>query len=114
MKYCPICKSSFEDGIEVCPDHHVKLVDSLKHIKHEDNVHWILLYQFVDETYFEMVSEMLKQNDIPYFKKNDFFEGALLVKGSSPIGTLIKLYIPTKFIEKAKEATEGMIDFDKE
>ncbi len=32
MKYCPICRSEFYDKVKVCPDHHVKLVDSLKHI----------------------------------------------------------------------------------
>ncbi len=112
MKYCPICKSEFKDEIEVCPDHHVKLVDSLKHIKHEDNINWVLLYQFIDDTYFEMVSQVLSKNEIPFFKKNDFFEGALLVKGGSPIGTSIKLYIPAKDLEKAKEITRGMIELD--
>ena len=114
MKYCPICKSEFKDGVKVCPDHHVKLVNSLKHIKHENNIDWILLYKFVNETYYEMVSEVLKKNDIPYLIKNDFFEGAYLVKGGSPIGTLIKLYIPAEYLEKAKDLTRGMIDLDEE
>ncbi len=114
MKYCPICKSEFYDEVKVCPDHHVKLVGSLKNIKHEDNVHWVLLYQFINKTYFEMVSQVLEKNNIPYFQKNDFFEGAYLVKSGSPIGTSIKLYIPVKYLQKAKDLTGGMIDLDEE
>lgn len=56
----------------------------------------------------EMVGEVLKDKDIPYYISQDFFGGAFGVKGAGAVGTAAFIFVPEDFEEQASEIIEGM------
>ena len=112
MKYCPVCRSEFEDYVEECPDDHVALVAELPEIHHEKDLDLILLKKFTSKTEADMVRNVLEDAKIHTITKNDFFSSAFSVGSGNALGTQIKIFVPKKELENAKTALEGMIDLE--
>jgi hypothetical protein len=58
MPVCPNCKYEYIEGIVICPDCKVALVDELKNFKELSEEDWVLVY-----TTFSLIdADMLKEN----------------------------------------------------
>ncbi len=58
MPICPNCEYEYIDGILICPDCNVALVDELKNFQELSEDEWVLVY-----TSFSVIDvEMLKEN----------------------------------------------------
>jgi hypothetical protein len=58
MPVCPNCKYEYIEGIVICPDCNVALVDELKNFQDLSEDEWVLVY-----TSFSVIDvEMLKEN----------------------------------------------------
>lgn len=110
MKYCPSCRSEYNDNIRICPDCNVGLTERLVEEVFLDKVDRVLLYQFTNETIADMIMEVLDDKEVPYLCQRDFFSSAYSIHGGAPIGTLVKIYVPDTHLEIARELTQGMAD----
>lgn len=58
MPVCPNCKYDYIEGIAICPDCNVALVDELKNFNELSEEDWVLVY-----TTFSLIdADMLKEN----------------------------------------------------
>jgi hypothetical protein len=64
--FCPICESEYEAGITHCPDDNAELVARLDPAtSHDDSeARFVTLHTFGSPVEAEMVSDILRQNDI--------------------------------------------------
>lgn len=63
---------------------------------------WVEAGELSGKVYADMVSEMLDQNDIPYYMKADFMTTAFSISSSGMLGGKVKLFVPKAFKEKAE------------
>jgi len=109
MKYCPVCRDEFMDHVKVCPDDQVELVEKLEPEQHEDEEKQVLLYDLNDAKLAEMVQGVLEDHDIFPVMRSDMFASAMSVRGASPIGTQVKIFVMESEYQQALELTDGMI-----
>jgi len=105
FKYCPKCQAEYRPQIEICKDCNVTLVDTQPFDKPLEKIIWIKIAQFTGKIYGEMAGEILKNNNIPYFLKSDFFSSAFSITPTNVPGAVVKLLVP----EDKKEQAENLI-----
>lgn len=69
---------------------------------------WKKVGPFTGLIHAEMVAEALKQRDIPYFISQNWFSGALSVRGVAPLGDSAFLFVPEEFHQEALDLAEEM------
>lgn len=70
--YCPKCKCQFIEGISICPDCQVELVEQLPQdsIEGSDEFEAVKLISTSNNIESDMIIDLLTNNDIPSFKKS--------------------------------------------
>ncbi len=56
----------------------------------------------------EMVGEVLREKDIPYYLSQDFFGGALGAKGLGAVGNAAFIFVPEEYEAEASDIIDGM------
>lgn len=62
--------------------------------------------------YAEMVGEVLKEKEIPYYLSQDWFSSAYGIKGTSVAGDKAFIFVPEPFFEEVSHIIKGMFDED--
>lgn len=96
MAWCPKCKSEYEEGVVLCSECKIELVDNL-----EDIVEYIYLVTIREEE-LDNVIEYLKYSDITDIKRDKLDNGYQLSVNSKDYKDAIK-YIRTYVSERIKE-----------
>lgn len=104
MPWCPKCKSEYRKDIKRCDQCDIDLVEKLENEEQElnkDNSEELLI-SLSDSMTADMIEAKLEDSGIPVLKKHKGTGGFLnIYMGSSNLG--VDLYVPSKFLEKAKE-----------
>ena len=106
MPWCPKCKKEFREGFTRCSDCDTELVNQLEQIKSDkentENDTFVFLINVKDEIEYKLLEAKLKQASIPILKKYRESGGYLtILTGNTLFG--IDIYVPSKFLETAKE-----------
>lgn len=108
MPWCPKCREEYIDGIMLCSECEVELVDKLEEVveKEEkyDKEEFLVTVNSLIEAH--SIESLLNSNNIPVLKKS---HGAYVTE-FSVIGTsysIIDIYVPSKKLELAKEMLES-------
>ena len=60
--------------------------------------------------YAEMVGEVLKEKEIPYYLSQDWFSSAYGIKGTSAVGNKAFIFVPDDYYEEVSDIVKGMFD----
>lgn len=60
--------------------------------------------------YAEMVGEVLKEQEIPYYISSDWFSVAYGIRGTSAVGDSAFIFVPEEFYEQVNHILEGMFE----
>jgi len=106
MPWCPKCKKEFREGFTRCSDCDTELVNQLEQIKSDkentENDTFVFLINVKDEIEYKLLEAKLKQASIPILKKYRESGGYLTILTGNPLFG-IDIYVPSKFLETAKE-----------
>jgi hypothetical protein len=110
MAFCPNCEAEYKEGMTVCPDCHVGLVDELTP---ENRVHDrsegepVPLQSFKTGAEAEMVREMLNQNGI-----RSFVEGGDFAIIPSSFSQEVVVMVDERDLPRAVEIYNAYFDAD--
>jgi hypothetical protein len=105
MRYCPKCRSEYENGYNTCTDCGSALVDEIPLIPEYDLSEAAFLTSVADEIHADMIEAELKSNEIPVLKKYKEAGAYLeIYMGMTSFG--IDLYVPLDKLNEAKELLE--------
>ena len=110
MAFCPNCEAEYKEGITVCPDCQVKLVDELTP---ENRVHDssdgepVPLQTFKTGAEAEMVRELLNQNSI-----RSFVEGGDFAVIPSSFSQEVVVMVDERDLPRAVEIYNAYFDAD--
>lgn len=71
---------------------------------------WKKIGPFPGIVYAEMVAEVLRQQNIPFYVTQDGVSATYGVHGTSIVGNKAFLFVPEEFYEAVLEIVEGMAD----
>ena len=110
MAFCPNCEAEYKEGIKVCPDCRIKLVDELTP---ENRVHDssdgepVPLQSFKTGAEAEMVRELLNQNGI-----RSFVEGGDFAVIPSSFSQEVVVMVDERDLQRAIEIYNAYFDAD--
>ena len=110
MAFCPNCEAEYKEGITVCPDCHIALVNKLTS---ENRVHDrsegepVQLQSFKTGAEAEMVREMLNQNGI-----RSFVEGGDFAIIPSSFSQEVVVMVDERDLPRAVEIYNAYFDAD--
>ncbi|NOZ61923.1 MAG: hypothetical protein GXO74_09610 [Calditrichaeota bacterium] len=110
MPFCPKCGYEYFPEIKHCPDCDVDLVDKLPEESDFYEQNWVALRDLPGNVYAEMVKEVLDKENIPCFIKSDSISATLITSSASIPGSSATIFVPEKFISKAKRILLDMMD----
>ena len=108
FKYCPQCKTEYKHKIKICADCNVTLVDEKSQDVSLEKIEWVEIGQFPGKIFGEMSGEILRNNNIPFFLKSDFFSSAFNITLVNVPGAVVKLYVPENDKENAENLVRNM------
>jgi len=101
MPFCPACLFEFVEGIKVCPDCGVELVEQLPP-QQEADVKWTLLATFSDVVYAGMVREALENSGIRVVQKTDTLHSLFAIQSTALVGSFAMLYVDRAQSDQAR------------
>ena len=110
MPFCPHCRYEYVDGIDVCYDCGIKLVDVLPdEVSHDEiKVKWKPLQSLPGRIYAEMAKEVFDKKGIPSLIKSTFFSSAYGTRGIFGDKTII--FVPEDRFEECTEIINQMFN----
>jgi len=110
MAVCPKCNYEYTEGIKICPDCKVELVEKVSE-QEEDykETKWVKLHSQPGRIYSEMVIEALKEKGIPCVLDPGNVS-ALAAKGISIPGDESRIWVPEEHFKEANDLLIRMID----
>jgi hypothetical protein len=109
--YCPQCEGEFRDGITVCPDCEVPLVESLAGL--HDDAPFERVLEVFDPAILPLVRSLLDETDIPYTIENEeamgLFPGTTSGLAVDAGGRAAEVLVPAR---RAAEARELLSEVD--
>ncbi|MFC1550017.1 putative signal transducing protein [Candidatus Neomarinimicrobiota bacterium] len=106
---CPECHTEYVEGIHICADCKVTLVDEAPLEEPLKRIKWTALKTVDGKIYADMVAEILEQKNIPNYIKSDWLTSAFNISGASLVGNKVTIYVPEENYETAEKILEGII-----
>ena len=101
---CPNCHAEYLEGIEVCADCKVSLVDTEPFELPLQEIIWVKLRSVPGQIYAEMVAEVLQSKNIPnYIKSDDWAGSAFGITAVNLSGGNVTIYVPENHKKEADE-----------
>lgn len=100
MKYCPKCKTEYEDWVKLCADCEVTLVNHLPKevVTDKQGQNLVTVYTHIIESSIELVKTALESEGIKCFVK-----GVDRMRASLSFGTGLELQVPEKDRTRAEK-----------
>lgn len=111
---CSNCYAEYLDHIKSCGDCDLPLVDACLLDLPIPEMNWGSLPVFNGKIFADMASEILDDNNIPYYLKMDWASSAYNVTGTTNIGESVRIFVPKVYIKKASDLTFQIIEKSKE
>jgi hypothetical protein len=106
MPYCPKCGYEYEEGIEICPDCEVKLVDHLTEESFDGEM--IEVYSTLSVAEAGMVKELLYNEGIFSALSNEM--GSALFGGTGSEVGEVKVFVSENLVGRARELIETYME----
>jgi hypothetical protein len=100
---CPECHTEYIEGIHICADCKVSLVDETPLEEPLKRIKWIALKTVDGKIYAEMVAEILEQKNIPNYIKSDWISSAFNISGANLVGSKVTIYVPEPNYDAAEK-----------
>jgi len=104
---CPKCGARYEEGLTVCRECNVPLVNELPAQTEPGFIRFVTVYETGDPALIAFAKSILQSEGIRYFvggeSLQDLFAGGRLGTGFNPVIGPIKIQVDEKDAEKAKE-----------
>jgi hypothetical protein len=112
---CPKCKSEFINGIYMCSDCDIPLVDSLPATEetvkdHFINSKFVVVYNPISSQEVSIIKMILEREGIPFHIKNDRLHGAILFGIQGP--GKMELYVPEEYAKRVVELLKNELEHD--
>ncbi len=75
----------------------------------KDDTAWKKVGPLPGLLYAEMVGEVLKEQEIPYFLSQDWFSAAHGIKATNAVGNSAFLFVPEVHFEEVSHIVKGMV-----
>ena len=105
MKYCPKCKTEYEDWVKLCADCEIALINQLPKevIADKQGQNFVTVYTHLIESYVDLTKAALEGEGVRCFIK-----GIDRMRTSLSFGTGIELQVSEKDKAKAEEIIKGL------
>jgi Putative prokaryotic signal transducing protein len=110
MAFCPNCEAEYKEGITVCPDCQIELVDELtseNRLHDRSDGEPVQLQSFKTSAEAEMVRELLEQNNI-----RSFVEGGDFAVIPSSFSQEVVVMVDERDLPRAVEIYNAYFDAD--
>ena len=105
---CPKCHAEYFEKIKQCGDCIVDLVDASPTDLPIPEMTWVPLKPIHGSMYAEMIIEILNEEEIPHYAKNDWSSAALNTGGTELVNNIVRIFVPESFQEKAANLFENI------
>ncbi len=104
--FCPECAGEFKEGITVCPDCGIALVNELPE-QLRDSKPLVAVFSTADPAVLPVVTSLLEETDIPYTIKGEetfgLFPGATVGLAIDPRGRAAEVLVPSARADEARQ-----------
>ena len=111
---CPNCYAEYYNHIKNCGDCDLLLVDACLLDLPIPEMKWGSLPVFNGKIFADMASEILDDNNIPYYLKMDWASSAYSITGTNIVGESVRIFVPDSYMKKASDLTFQIIEESKE
>jgi len=104
--YCPECRCEYEDGIKVCADCKIDLVEGLppEEIKEDEQIKWVEVCNPLDLNQVIFIKSLLQSESIPFS-----IEGENLDRLYGPIRLVpLRVFVPRKYAKLALDLLKDL------
>jgi hypothetical protein len=117
---CPACKSEFVEGVSVCSDCGIPLVDRLPDPGSENSepvktgqaeeTDYVLVYRPINSQEVALIRMILEREGIPFFIKNEPLHRAVIFSIQGP--GEIQLFVPEKYAVETAGLLRSELEHD--
>jgi hypothetical protein len=109
--FCPDCRSEYRDGIDVCPECGIRLIESLPT---EPDLDLVPVFTTADSTLLPIVKSVLDSAEIPYLVQGEETLG-LFPLGRFGVGVSKRtlgaiVHVPQSRVEETRELLRGFAE----